>query len=118
MSGAVSFHAGLAAEDIVARHYLNRGHAELARRWRGKSGEIDLVLRRGADVIFVEVKKSRSFARAAERVSQTQMRRIMNAALEFLASRPDLGDPFLRFDVAAVNGIGAVHVIENAFGES
>lgn len=61
MTGLVSYHAGLAAEDIVARNYAARAHQVAARRWRGKSGEIDLVMRDGDTVVFVEVKKKRQF---------------------------------------------------------
>ena len=38
MSGTTSYHAGVAAEDCVARHYAKSGHAIAARRWRGKAG--------------------------------------------------------------------------------
>lgn len=62
MNGSTSYHAGLAAEDIVAQDYARRDHGIAARRWRGKSGEIDLIAREGDTVVFVEVKKSHSFA--------------------------------------------------------
>jgi len=115
MSGSCSYHAGLAAEDQVAELYQRNGRAVTHRRWRGKGGEIDLVARDGDDVVFIEVKKSRDFARAAESLSSRQMRRIWAAASEFLAGEP-LGQMTpSRFDVALVNGVGQIDVIENAF---
>ncbi|MBN2906647.1 MAG: YraN family protein [Rhodobacteraceae bacterium] len=115
MSGTVSYHAGVAAEDCVARGYERRGLPIAARRWRGRSGEIDLIARDGDGLVFVEVKKSRSFARAAERVSRRQMDRVMRAALEFLAGEPRGQLTDIRFDVALVNGMGEVDILENAF---
>lgn len=116
MSGAVSYHAGLQAEDCVARHYREAGHEVVAQRWRGAGGEIDLILRDGAGLIFVEVKKARDFLRAAESLGAPQMRRIYQAAAEFLGTMPmgELTDA--RFDVALVNGTGEIEIIENALG--
>lgn len=111
------YHAGCAAEDIVGRDYVQRGHALVAQRWRGAAGEIDLIMRDGDDVIFVEVKKSKSFARAATRLQRRQMDRICAAAGEFLAGEPRGQLTEMRFDLALVNGTGAVKVIENAFME-
>jgi len=55
MSGAVSYHAGIAAEAAVARLYETGGTPIAARRWRSAAGEIDLIARNGAEVIFIEV---------------------------------------------------------------
>jgi len=115
MSGLVSYHAGLAAEGSVERFYADAGHEITRRRWRGSGGEIDLIVRDGDGLIFIEVKKSKNFARAAERVSQRQMQRIYASAAEFLADEPNGQDTDARFDVALVNGVGEIKVIENAF---
>lgn len=116
MSGLTSYHAGLAAEGAVEKHYVRTGYEIADRRWRGAGGEIDIVARDGADLIFVEVKKSRNFARAAEQLSQRQMARIYNTASEFLAGEPNGQDTNVRFDVALMDGVGQIQVIENAFG--
>ena len=116
MRGRTNHRAGLAAEDIVARSYADRGVTELARRWRGQAGEIDLILRDGDSVVFVEVKKSRTHAQAALRVTRRQMDRICMAATEFVGSEPRGTLTPMRFDVATVDGIGQVQVVTNAFG--
>ncbi len=118
MTGLVSYHGGLAAEDIVARNYTARAHQVAARRWRGKSGEIDLVMRDGDTVVFVEVKKSASFAQAALRLGRRQMDRLCASAAEFLAGEPRGQLTDMRFDLALVDRRGAVSVIENAFMEA
>ncbi|MEM9247720.1 MAG: YraN family protein [Pseudomonadota bacterium] len=112
----MAFHAGSAAEDCVARHYADAGLCIAERRWRGTCGEIDLVAEEGDGFVFVEVKRARSFAEAAERVTSRQMQRIMNTALEYIARRPSGLDTPMRFDVALVDGMGRVEVVENAFG--
>lgn len=114
MDGATRYHSGLAAEGAVARHYTAQGGRLIVERWRGRGGEIDLVLRMGAEVVFVEVKKSRNFDRAAERVSARQIGRLLAAAEEFLGGLPDgLATP-CRFDVALVDAVGRIRIVENA----
>jgi putative endonuclease len=117
LSGTVGYHAGLAAEEIVASDYARRNHTIAARRWRGQAGEIDLIARDGETVVFIEVKKSRSFATAAARLGQRQMARVTASAGEFLANEPRGQLTDVRFDLAVVNGFGALKVIENAFME-
>ena len=114
MSGSVSYHAGLSAEGQVARDYQRRGFPLVQHRWRGKGGEIDLVMRDGDGFVFIEVKKSRSHARAAERLSARQIRRLYDSASEFLGTCPmGLNTP-ARFDVALVDGMGRIEILENA----
>ncbi|UWR15020.1 YraN family protein [Sulfitobacter sp. M368] len=114
--GRLAFHAGLAAENRIAQDYERRGFAVARRRWRGKGGEIDLIVRDGNALIFVEVKQSRDFNRAAESLSIRQMRRIYASAEEYLASEPTGSLTDVRFDVALVDGRGDTRIIENAFG--
>lgn len=115
MRGKTSYHAGLAAEEIVAQRYARTGRAMLAKRWRGSAGEIDLVAQDGDGVIFIEVKKSRSHAQAATHLTRRQMDRIYGAGSEFLATQPRGQLTEVRFDLALVDDQGRVDVIENAF---
>ena len=115
MSAATRYHAGLAAEESVARTYQRKGQQVAARRWRGRAGEVDLIMRNGDGLIFVEVKKSRSHAQAATRLGRRQMDRIYGAASEYLAGEPKGELTDVRFDLATVDQFGAVQVIENAF---
>lgn len=115
MSGLVSYLAGQAAEQSVARHYERSGRRIAATRWRGQAGEIDIVAREGDVLVFVEVKKSRSHAAAAERLSARQMARIYASASEFMAGEPRGSLTEVRFDVALVDAQGRIEVLENAF---
>lgn len=114
--GQRAYLSGLAAEESVARDYAQRGLTEERRRFRARQGEIDLVMRDGAALVFVEVKKSSTFERAAESLSARQMARIYGAAEEYLADAPEGLSTEARFDVALVDGQGAVRILENAFG--
>lgn len=116
MSGAVSYHSGLAAEAQVEARYLADGLALAARRWRGAAGEIDLIFRQEATVVFVEVKRAETLATAAERLGPRQMARIQTTAAEFLAGEPAGQDSDVRFDVALVDGQGRIEIIANAIG--
>lgn len=105
---------GSAAEQSVLRCYLAAGFALLAQRWRGRGAEIDLILRRGDEVIFVEVKTARTFDTALSYLMPHQVARLMAAGTEFLGTQPlGLQTP-ARFDVAVVNAVGDVSVLENA----
>lgn len=114
MSGETNHLGGLAAEQSVAAQYVRNGYVLLAHRWRGKGGEIDLIFEKVDSVIFVEVKKSRSFERAAESLGAPQMQRLHTAAAEFLAGLPKGELTAARFDVALVNAQGEIEILENA----
>lgn len=107
---------GRFGEDRVARWYEQRGHVVLARNWRCPEGELDLVLRHGAVLVFCEVKtrSSTRFGSPLEAVDHTRRRRLRAAAMAYLRAVAPPGAHELRFDVAAVLG-GRVEVVEGAF---
>lgn len=113
--GLKNYLAGHAAEASVARHYEDRGIAICARNWRGITGEIDLIGRDGDIVVFVEVKQSRTHDLAATHVSQGQIGRIFAAVDEFVAGEPKGLLTDVRIDLALVDGLGRIEVVENAF---
>lgn len=113
--GSLAYHSGVAAEDSVASLYMRSGQPVIERRWRGQSGEIDLIAQDGDVIVFIEVKKSRSHDEAALHLSQRQMARIYGAGSEFLGTQPKGQLTDVRFDVALVDDTGQIKVIENAF---
>lgn len=116
MSGSVGYSSGLHAEGIVSRHYQSKGFKLAETRWRGKCGEIDLIAECDGELVFVEVKKSKTFARAGARLTANQQGRIYHAAEEFLAVREFSEVPDCRFDVALVDQTGRIEILENAIG--
>ena len=115
--GAAAHASGAGAEDAVARLYEGQGGVVAARRWRSPWGEVDLIVRRGETVVVVEVKKARSLDEAAWRLSRRQMDRLCAAAQAFCAGEPRGALTDLRFDLALVDGMGRVRVIEGAWGQ-
>lgn len=114
--GRIAAISGQMAEDRVADRYNAQGYDILARRWRGKAGEIDLICQIGECLVFVEVKSSRTHARAGERLGRRQMDRICRAACEFCGNRSAGLLSEMRFDAALVDAAGQIDVVENAFG--
>lgn len=101
---------GAWGEDVAAQHLQAAGLSVLARNWRCREGEIDLVAREpDGTLVFVEVKTRRGlgFGEPAEAVTLAKARRLRVLACRWLASersagrsRPGPGD--LRFDVVSV----------------
>lgn len=111
--GACAHHAGRAAEEQVKAMYLRRGLQLCAERWRGCSGEIDLIFSGGSTLVFVEVKRSASFERAIGHLRPAQLRRIFAAAEEYLGRMPNGSLTEMRIDLALVDGQGTMHITEN-----
>ena len=95
--------SGLAGEELACRHLQQRGYAILARNFRCRSGELDVVARDGAATVFVEVKERRgaSHGDGQDAVTFGKRRRIVRAARLFAASR-GLSECALRFDVISI----------------
>jgi len=106
---------GRSGEQRVSEWYVERGYGVLARNWRCRGGELDLVVGRGRLVVFCEVKTRSSdrFGAPAEAVTAAKQARIRRLAARWLAEAPGAARS-IRFDVAAVMG-GAIEVIEGAF---
>jgi putative endonuclease len=115
LRSVTNYHAGAAAEQSVAHWYSRQGCHIDQMRWRGKGGEIDLIVQDGGELVFVEVKKSQSFYHAAQSLSRRQINRIIVAAGEYLGTQPMGTLTPSRFDVALVDKVGQVEVLKNAF---
>jgi len=96
---------GKRAEEMVAREYAENGYLIEFRRWRGGGGEIDLVCRRGDELIIVEIKASRSSLAGSPLgwLDRGQRRRLRSAATALLRQMDGDARPVdIRFDLAAV----------------
>ncbi len=90
------------AEQLLMRH----GMRCLARNFRCKRGELDLVMRDGDTVVFVEVRNRRysQWGSAAESVDWRKQQKLIAAAQFYILSHPHLADSPCRFDVVAADG--------------
>ena len=93
---------GLKAETIAAILLTLKGYSILARRFAAHGGEVDLVVRRGGAVAFVEVKARADLDAAADAISPAKRRRIGRAARAWLARNPWAVDFTLRGDAVFV----------------
>jgi putative endonuclease len=107
---------GSRGEALAAAWYEAADYAVVARNWRCREGEIDLVVRRPGEIVFCEVKTRTSdrFGVPAEAVTVAKQRRLRVLAARFLASCPGDAGRRVRFDVVSVVA-GRVQVIEAAF---
>ena len=108
---------GERGEDRAAGWYRREGYEIVARNWRCRDGELDLIVRRGPTVVVCEVKtrSSLAYGHPAEAVTPAKQQRIRRLARRWLAEADLVPRPErVRFDVAAVLP-GGVDVIEGAF---
>ena len=109
--------AGARAEDLCAELLRAAGMRLLARNWRCRHGEIDLIAEENGTVVFAEVRSraSSAFGGAAESITAAKRDRLLAAARLYLAGRPNA---HCRFDVFLVEGEPRqVRWIRDAFGE-
>jgi len=106
---------GASGEDAAARAYLEGGWRIVARNWRCREGELDLILSRGGVLAFCEVKTRTTdrYGGPAAAVTATKQARIRRLAMRWLAET-QCRAARLRFDVAVVMG-DEVEIIEAAF---
>ena len=93
---------GLDAEWVAAALLRLKGYSILARRFTVSGGEIDLIVRRGGAVAFVEVKARSRLDAARESITATKRRRIARAARVWLARNPWAAGFALRGDAVFV----------------
>ena len=111
--------AGDAAEALAARYLEARGLRVLARNFRCRGGELDLVCRHGATVVFVEVRLRRrgDFGGAAASIDGRKQARILLAARHFLARHAALARCECRFDCVVMADLegGSLEWLQDAF---
>src|SRR5882724_2807903 len=93
--------AGRAASRAAA-FLIAKGYRILAKRFRTRYGEIDLVVRRRNLIAFVEVKARASLDDAAWAVTPRQQQRIINAAQAWLMAHPEHAEFEMRFDAMLI----------------
>jgi putative endonuclease len=111
-------------EAVAAEYLEDHGLTVLARGYRCRLGELDLVCRDGATLVVVEVRAraTSSFGSAIETIGPHKRARIVQATRHFLMRRREWRDARVRFDVVAFDAIdnpdAAMQWIKNAFDAS
>lgn len=107
----------------AAEHYLHQqGLSTLARNYRCPLGELDLVMRDGDTLVFVEVRqrKSRHFGSPLETISRSKQNKVIKAAQHYLNHHKIPGHQALRFDVVGLvpgDPANPIEWVADAFGE-
>ncbi len=116
-----SLRKGLHFEDQASDYLQAHCLVLLHRNYRCRCGEIDLVMRDGSTLCFIEVKfrKSCLFGGAAASIPKTKQRKIIKAALFYIASHKHLANRAIRFDALLIqrhaDGRNHINWIRNAF---
>ncbi len=111
-------------EAVAAEYLEDHGLVVLARGYRCRLGEIDLVCRDQRTLVIVEVRarNSRAIASAAASIDARKRARIVNATRHFLMRRREWHDAAIRFDVVAFDAIDTADAriswLRNAFDAS
>lgn len=104
------------AETLAVLFLRFKGYRILVQRFRTPVGEVDIVAKRGASIVFVEVKKRKTAAAALESISQHNAARVRRAAQWWLQRNTMLADKCnIRFDALALSPYCRIRHIENAF---
>ena len=124
-SAAARVARGKWAEDLVSRWYEQHGYVIVARNWRCKRGELDVVACKNGVLVVCEVKAraSNAFGTPAEAVTLAKQMKVRRATADFRALMRTSNDPFaslvnalssVRFDVACVLGT-QLEMLEDIF---
>lgn len=106
------------AEDLARDYLLGLGYELLEENYVVRGGEIDLVVRDGRTIVFVEVRQRRTveYGTAGESLDRRKLEKVRRAARIFLAARCGAEDPSVRFDAVLVHGTLTSNRIEHIPG--
>jgi putative endonuclease len=106
------------AEEVARGYLQSLGYQVLAENYLVRGGEIDLVMRHGEEVVFVEVRqRSRDdFGSAGETIDARKVARLRRAAAAYLSSQVGRHDLPVRLDAILVHGGRASHRVEHLVG--
>ena len=112
---------GFDAERLADRYLHDQGLTVVARNFRCRLGEIDLIMLDENCLVFIEVRyrASNRFSRASLTVDIHKQRKIIRTAAVFLAKRSQFANSIVRFDVVAIDaderGNKTIEWIKDAF---
>jgi putative endonuclease len=114
---------GALGEELAAKHLAASGYRLLHRNWRWRRGELDLVVEKDGEIVFVEVKARRShtFGTPEEAVTRAKQRKLVQTAYAYLARERRQNAPWridvIALDLSAQGEVIRLEHLENAVGE-
>ena len=108
-------------EKRAADFLIQNGYKIIDRKWRTKSGEIDIIAMKDEVLVFVEVKTlpNATFDMLSSVLGMQKQKRIVKTAKHFMLKHRQYSNSYIRFDVIVLDmqGLPPVYHIENAFTE-
>ncbi|HUV99821.1 MAG TPA: YraN family protein [Gallionella sp.] len=108
---------GAQAEQLAVQYLLQQGLKLIVQNYRGRFGEIDLIMQDGTTLVFIEVRLRRNggFGGAAASIDAHKQQRIVRTAQQYLANLARI--PACRFDVVLLDGVEERNMqwLKNAF---
>ena len=119
-----SNHLGTCAEKWAKQHLVNQGLSFVASNYKSPRGEIDLIMKEGQVLVFVEVRlrSTKKYGSSADSINYKKQQHIIHAARHFLQANPQWNQSICRFDTVCLdkdNGNDQKYQVEwlrNAFG--
>jgi len=107
---------GSGGEELARKYLKRKGYSILDVNYQRPYGEVDIIARDGATIVFVEVKSASttSFGHPLSWVSPRKQGRIIRTSLTYLSTH-GLNDSPVRFDVLAVGPLGDISHVRDAF---
>jgi putative endonuclease len=116
MNRTTNHRNGIRAEYAALAYLTLKGYRLITMRYKTKLGEIDLVMRRGKTLAFIEVKARTTHADAAHAIHTKNQARVMQAAQMFLAAHPHYHEYEVRFDALLIAWYRWPQHLVHAFG--
>jgi putative endonuclease len=107
--------------EALAYDFLRqKGYKLVQRNFSCKTGEIDLIMQKGQELVFVEVRSkcSSRYGQPAETVNRSKQEKLRKTAQAYLYRHPELAQYYCRFDVIAIlweKGLANIEWIADAF---
>lgn len=106
--------SGIDAEGIAASYLEKQGYQILAKRFKCRSGEIDIIARKENLLAFVEV-KSRKSPLLDDPIGARGRKRIASAAMQYISENPQIANHDMRFDFIFIDSAMLPHHTEAAW---
>lgn len=110
-----TYDKGIISEYIAALYLTFKGYRIIKMRYKTPVGEIDIIAKKGAAIICVEVKYRKTIDSGLYAISRPSQKRIMNAANMYLSRNGRTQSTQIRFDALILSPPFSVKHIVNAW---
>ena len=110
---------GIIAEETALNYLINQGLREVRKNYRTRFGEIDLIMKDGEIIVFIEVRyrSNTKFLEPVDSINKTKVKKIIRTSQHYIQKFEDEQNLY-RFDIIALTGnldLPDIDWIKNAF---